>query len=286
MGEDRNLGDPGFQDLQAGTIAERALTAGASVARVDSEMFQAVQVLPPRNLEKFAAAMETEAGMAGVAFFYQWDVTSKDGKKSLIIGPSFGMARRMLLNYGKAVVSIAVAAETSRDWTFSATFVDLETGVSFNRLFQQRKVVNIGKKMDEARALDIAFQIGMSKATRNVILAAMPQHLIDRCIERAQEQELVQIEKAGVIPSRNKTVGFLARHGVTDQQIEAVFGKPLGTFTAQNVVELRGMARAIHEGASEAHVLFPPVVDDEKEKGAAKAEAAAALVDEGGQGKK
>ena len=53
-------------------------------------------------------------------------------------------------------------------WIIYARLMDLETGFAMTRPFQQRKGQK-AMKTDDARALDIALQIGVSKAIRNVV---------------------------------------------------------------------------------------------------------------------
>lgn len=267
---------PAFRQPIVANVVDNEVVRGNTLARIDTGTLQAIQSLPPRDLEQFEKNVLWEAARSGESFFYQWQVGGKTG--GLVRGGSINMAMRMLAHYGKAVVQNELVNDNSKELTISSTFYDLETGVSFNRIFKQRKSQDLGEKMrkDADRQDDIILQIGLSKSMRNVILAAMPGYLVDAAIEKAQANELDSIEKVGIVAARTKSFGYLAGRGVTKERIEAKFGKTAEQFTARDIVELRGMCAAINDGEVDPAGMFPAVKADDGEPNAVKPEPAKA----------
>jgi hypothetical protein len=128
----------------------------------------------------------TEAQLLGDRFFYGWDVNDRQsgGKKS-IEGISVDGAYMLLRNWTNAVCDVDLVATDEDAYTFKSMFVDLESGATCSRLYRQHRSPPPGK-YDKQRWDDMAFSNGQSRAIRNVICAALPQWLQDRCMDVAQ----------------------------------------------------------------------------------------------------
>lgn len=244
------------------------LATGHSATKLDLGMFQAVQTIGPRDLEQFEKNVLWEAKRLGDRAYYQWEQGGKP-----IVGGSVGLAMLMIRQFGKCTVIPEVVAEDSLRVTFKATFVDFETGAFIARLFRQRKSAEIGEKFKRnadqaARAEDIVFQIGQSKAIRNVGLAAMPAWLVDEAIKAAQDTELQTIEKMGLVKARDALLVVFAKNGISTERVEAQRGKAASEFTARDLIELKGALSAIRDGQADPRGLFPepgdpkPVTDE------------------------
>jgi|GEM_PF-3154193 len=128
----------------------------------------------------------TEAHLLADRFFYGWDVNDRaSGGKKHIDGISVDGAYMLLRNWTNAVCDVDLVARDDDAYTFKATFVDLESGATCSRLYRQHRSSPPGK-YDEQRWDDMQFANGQSRAIRNVICAALPQWLQDRCMEIAQ----------------------------------------------------------------------------------------------------
>lgn len=128
----------------------------------------------------------TEAMLLGDRFFYGWDVNDRaSGGKKSIEGISVDGAYMLLRNWTNAVCDVDLMSVDEDAYTFKATFVDLESGATCSRLYRQHRSDPPGK-YDKQRWDDMAFSNGQSRAIRNVICAALPQWLQDRCMEIAQ----------------------------------------------------------------------------------------------------
>jgi len=128
----------------------------------------------------------TEAKLLKERFFYGWDVNDRaSGGKKSIEGISVDGAYMLLRNWTNSVCDVELVSVDSEAYTFKAIFVDLEGGATCARLYRQHRSAPPGK-YDQQRWDDMAFSNGQSRAIRNVICAALPQWLQDRCMEAAQ----------------------------------------------------------------------------------------------------
>lgn len=149
----------------------------------------------------------TEATLLGDRFFYGWDVNDRaSGGKKSIEGISVDGAYMLLRNWTNAVCDVDLVSVDEDSYTFKATFVDLESGATCSRLYRQHRSDPPGK-YDKQRWDDMAFSNGQSRAIRNVICAALPQWLQDRCMDVAQrsaDRGGPQFEERKAAPKRDQ----------------------------------------------------------------------------------
>ncbi len=241
------------QDESAG---ERLLRDGMAVQKVHTPYSTAVAVQRPRSLTRVTANVLEEAKLAGSAFFYRWKVKNKrTGREDIIQGPSIDLAMCMARNYGNCAIDVE-DEETIADYKFKGIFVDLENGFTCPRLFKQRKKQEIGMD-DEGRAGDIVYQIGQSKAIRNAIVRAMPNWLSEQAIEEATKAEIAKIKPENIAIARARAFEYFRQYGIDQPRIETKIGRPMDLWTAQDIVDLKGMATALKEGRISGNELFP-----------------------------
>lgn len=205
----------------------------------------ALVVQVPRDLNQLEKAVLAEAHAARDSFFYAWTVKNKDGGRDTIEGVSIDGAMILLRNWGNAVCPVEIAVDAPDHWVLRASFIDLETGFTDERLYRQRKGERHGK-FDDDRALDIAFQIGQSKAKRNVIIRALPAWLVERSMDAAHAA--VEKRFANVAQSVAALVPRFVKFGVTMEMMERKLGKPQGEWLPRDLVQLVAIGRAINEG--------------------------------------
>src|SRR5262245_37457744 len=129
--------------------------------------------------------LRTLAAAVGDAWYYRYPVKNrKENRTDWIEGPSIKLANDLARIYGNCDVDIRVV-DGPDSWVFYARFTDYESGFSLTRPFQQRKDASKMGGADDARRLDIAFQIGVSKAERNVVVNAL-QTFADFAFEEAR----------------------------------------------------------------------------------------------------
>jgi len=253
-----------METIDALTVSEGApVTVRAPsepVQRMQTRYATAVSVQKARQLSDVERRIMDEARIAGDAFYYGW------GKgKDRIEGASQELAFSLARCWGNCAVELEDVQDTDSAWVFTCTFVDLETGFTLSRQFRQSKHWTIYGKHDRERKDDIRFQIGQSKAARNVILKALPQWLIDKAMTAAKEgvgEKLdVYIKQNGIAAAIELVVEARKKHGIGEQAIAAKFNvAAIGALEREHLIVLRGDIKALHKGESTAAELFgePP----------------------------
>src|SRR4249920_4555 len=146
-----------------------------------------------RDEARILQKLEQLAAAAGPDWFYRFPVKKKDGGQDWIEGPSIKLANDIARIYGNCINEVR-EIDVGDAWVFYARFTDLETGFSMERAYRQRKSQGSFKTRDADRQLDIAYQIGQSKAIRNCIVNAL-QIYADYAFEQARNSLIDKIGK-------------------------------------------------------------------------------------------
>jgi len=215
----------------------------------------AVQVIKPRHFPNIIRRCEEEASIGGDDFYYSW----RQGKE-IIEGVSIQGALAIARNWGNTAVEVTVE-ETPTAYLFKGCFIDLETGFNLVRPYRQNK--QSPKKKDGTdiytgeRGTDIVFQIGASKAMRNVVLNAIPKWLTEKVLDKAKANitaKISQLMKEGkAVPM---VVSKLAELGIPLTIVETDFGKKEG-WDIVKLVQISGAIKGIKDGTESAENFFP-----------------------------
>lgn len=233
---------------------------------VQGSIITAQRVAKPRNLQKVMHDIGVLAKMNGHRYVYSWEQNDrKNNRKVTISGPTIKLANDLVRVYGNCVVD--VHAEPGKDYTmFYARFVDLETGFSLTRAFRQRSGQKLGMG-DAEREEDIKFQIGQSKAIRNVVVNALST-LVDYAVEEADSNLLAWVDN-----NPKKAAQFVERvtsqNEIDMQRVEAVIGRPQEKWTSRDYARAMTELRGIDEGLVSPDDAFPSQ-DDAKQVTATK----------------
>lgn len=229
---------------------------------IDDRPTGAIDVKVKRDLNQVMLDIRKIASAAGTDFYYSWTTTNKDGTKGVVEGPSVKCANAISRIYGNCVVQVR-PQDIGTHWILHARFIDLQTGYVYERPFQQRKGQNVGGKMDKDRAADIVFQIGVSKAARNVVCNALSE-FTDYAVDIAKEKMVETIGKR--LPAyKAKVEERLGEMQVELKRAEAVRGKPLASWTAYDVAKTISEIQTVSDGMAHPDDVWPPM-----EKGAAR----------------
>ncbi len=235
------------------------LQSGQAVQKAQAGFVTAITCQKPRQRTAVLRACEEEATIAGDEFYYSWSVKNNStGKASLVEGPGVNLILAAARNWGNCGIMVDVN-ETPETYIFTATFVDLETGYNLQRVFRQAKNKTIGKYKDATRAEDIVFQIGQSKAIRNVGANALPSWLIDKMMKKAKENIIARIQSKGLAKSKEETIKFFAKYNVTVPRIEAKIEKKEKAWDVEDLAKLSGAMKTLFDGQESAEDLFPEV---------------------------
>lgn len=244
--------------------------SGRTLEQVKTGYTTAVRVQIPRVLKEVNRRLKDEALMGGESFYYGWG-----SGKDKIEGPSIHLAMSAARCWGNCAVDLDDVQDLGDCWIFTAVFIDVETGFTLKRQFRQSKTSIIYGKHDEERKADMRFQIGQSKAVRNVVVNAIPKHLVREAIETAKRGVREKIErriealnqegKNGMAIAQDTAVAALKKSGVTEEAVLLKLGRPtVKAITVDDLIIILGDIAAINDGSDRADELFPgPQGDDE-----------------------
>lgn len=238
------------------TDPNEIIEGGHTLVKTQTEFTTAIQVQRPRNLQDVIRRCEEEAAIAGDDFFYSW----KQGGQQ-IEGLSVGAVLAMVRNWGNSVL-IPEVEERFNSYIFKATFIDLETGFTLSRAFKQNKkspTTKEGKPIYSGeRGDDIIFQIGQSKAIRNVGANAMPKWLITKVMDKAKENVMKKLEKMGKDKATQMILKKAEVLGISKERIYANYGKEAG-WDMNQLVFISGALKAVESGMDSVNDVMPKI---------------------------
>lgn len=244
-----------FTEAFAREAPEPQLPAAIVQQIIDERPQGAMKVEQRRDIKRVMQMIRAEATAAGDDFFYSWEVDDKKkNRKVEISGPTIKCANAVSRIYGNCSVKVR-AFDQGTHWIFYAQFYDMETGYVLERPFQQRKSQNIGSKYDADRALDIVFQIAVSKAARNVVCNALST-FTDFAYDVAREELIEKIGKQ--LPRyRERITARLQELDIDPLRIETLRGRKITEFTAQDVAKTISEIQAVTDGMANAEEIWP-----------------------------
>lgn len=211
-----------------------------------------------RDEARIFQKLKAAAAYAGTDFFYRFPVKNrKENRTDWIEGPSIVLANELARIFMNCKVDARVV-DHGDFWIFYGRFEDKETGYELIRPFQQRKSAGKIGGADEERRLDIAFQIGASKAIRNVVVNAL-QMFADFAMNEARNALVERIGK-DLAGYRQRTAAKLSAM-VSIERVEAIVGKPVKDWLAPDVARVIAMATSVADGMSNLNETFPPLQD-------------------------
>ncbi len=228
--EDHARGDAPFGEV---------LEQGKTLLKSGTQYVTAMSVQKPRNLDAIVEAIEKEAEYAGEKFWYRLPFGN-----SKVEGPSIGLATSLLREWGNNALVAGDINETPDSWLFVPRYIDLEKGVQLERAFRQRRSQSTGK-MDSERAQDIAFQIGQSKAIRNLVVNALPKWLVQRAIAKAKAAVAKGITPDKLEEWKKAVVSFFEEYKVTEEQLVAYAEAPVAQWSSETIADFRALKEAL-----------------------------------------
>jgi len=244
-----------FEQAGSGANVPAKPESGATV-EVSDGVITARRVEVARNLPKILAEVKALAAAAGTDWFYRFPVwNNRKRRQEFIEGPSIKLANSILMLYGNAAVDCRIVEHSPREWMIYAKFVDYERGVSLVRPWLQDKgSAKLGGD-DEGRKLNIALQIGVSKAERNAIVNGL-QILSDFAFDEAQKN---LVEKIGrnVEQYRARALKWFEENNVELKRVELVMGRASKEWMAPDLARLAAEVKAVEDGMSTVDETWP-----------------------------
>jgi hypothetical protein len=259
--------DPRASDLaafaNAGAQPNQPTPGGHALVRPTSGIADRVIGAQPvavyRDEQKVLQKIRALAAAAGPDWFYRFPVR-KQGGQDWIEGPSIKLANDVARIFGNNVNEVR-ELDVGDAWVFYARFTDIETGFSMERAYRQRKSQGSIKTKDAERQLDIAYQIGQSKAIRNCIINSL-QIYADYAFEQARDSLVEKIGK-DLDGWRKRTAEGLVRMPVELARVERVVGRSAKDWLAPDIARIVAMMRSVADGMASVDETFPPI---EKQK--------------------
>jgi hypothetical protein len=208
-----------------------------------------------RDESHVLAKLKSLAAAAGTEWFYRYPVQNKkESRTDWIEGPSVKLANDLARVYGNCSVDVRVM-DLGNEWMFYARFVDYETGFSLTRPFQQRKNASKMGGADEGRRLDIALQIGASKAIRNVVVNAL-QTFSDFAFDEARG---ALVDKIGqkMEHYRGRVGERLKEMQIDPKRVELIRGRKLADWLAPDIARTIAEIQAVQDGMASADETWP-----------------------------
>jgi hypothetical protein len=228
-------------------------------AGVPERVFTGAQrVAVPRDEVKIRQRLTVAAAYAGEDWFYRFPVRKAGGGQDYIEGPTIKLANEVARIYGNNSIEIR-ELDVGDAWVFYARFADIESGFSMERAFRQRKSQTSMKTKDADRQLDIAYQIGQSKAIRNVIVNSL-QSFCDHAFDHARDSLIQKIGRE-LEKWRERTIHGIGNIPVDLVRVERLIGRPAREWTAPNISSVIAMMRSISDGMASVDDVFPPLPD-------------------------
>jgi hypothetical protein len=209
-----------------------------------------------RDEAKILQKLVQLAAAAGTDWFYRFPVKKKEGGQDWIEGPSIKLANDVARIFGNNINEVR-EIDVGDAWVFYARFSDIETGFSMERAYRQRKSQGSMKTKDAERQLDIAYQIGQSKAIRNCIVNSL-QIYADYAFEHARNSLVDKIGK-DLANYRQRTLDGLARIPVALNRVERTVGRAAKDWLAPDVAQVIAMMKSIADGMATTDEVFPPL---------------------------
>ena len=253
-----------FEQPQAGQVP--APQQPASSITIEQQPVGAQKVAVLRDEARVLQKIKALAAAAGTDWFYRFPVKKKGGGTDFITGPSIKLANNIARLYGNCTIDVRLV-DNGATWWIYAKFIDLETGFSMVRPFQQDKGASrmggVGPEA-EARRLDIALQIGVSKAIRNVIVNSLELHC-DFAFTEAQ-RNLVGRIGANLNEYRARAIKWFADSAIALHRVETIMGRAAKDWLAPDLARLAAEIKAVEDGMATADETWPPSAPPEPKR--------------------
>lgn len=215
----------------------------------------AQEVAVRRDVGRVLTEIRELAAAAGEDWYYRFPVKNRrENRIDYIEGPTIKCANDIARIYGNCEVTCE-GIDLGTVFLYRARFIDLETGFSMSRPFQQRKsAAKMGK--DSERNEDAAYQTGASKAIRNVVVNALRTYA-DYAFAEAKQSLVAKIGR-NLDQWRARTITHVSSK-VDIKRVERVIGRPATEWLAPDIARVVEMLNSVLDGMAAMDDTFPPL---------------------------
>jgi hypothetical protein len=271
-----------FGDVQPpmnqGDLVPRGREVSGSSMMVQDQIITAQVVSVPRDNAKILKGLQFAAAYAGDKVLnYRWQVKNRrTGKLDTVQGLTIKAADILLREYTNAYVDLRFN-ETSTSWVYKATFVDLERGIARPAFWQEYKGTSrLGARDDtDQRLKQLPFQVGQSKAIRNVIVKYL-EIPYGTYLQKEGENNLIERVSKDIAAYRERCKAALANLGVDLVRVERQVGRKLADWLAPDVSMVIQQIKAVRDHMLAADDQWPADAPPEPKRSDPEPETSAA----------
>lgn len=239
------------------------VAGGAAIIRAENDSQTRVAIERPRAEDKLLARALHELDLAPEeAALSYYSIPYREGEKDAkgkdkithVEGLTINAANALLRLWGNCAVAARLVAEDATTWTLAGILHDHETNSRYERPFPASKYLRRrdGRQvLLTGRQAEAALLAAASKATRNVILQAIPAYIRLRYLARAKEIVAGSVKVPDILKAFQSI-------NVTREHLEAHLDVPADRWTPAHVATLRGLYTAIREGSTTVADAFAP----------------------------
>jgi hypothetical protein len=243
-----------------GAAAAEVLQQGRSMVQVRPNDYCTAMMVPmPRQEEEAIKRIEAECAADPKAMLFSWPVENRaEGTTSTVEGPTIKMAMCLAREWGNCAATAKLVEETMSSYLFEGVYVDLQTGFNCVRPYRMAKKNFSGKgKMQQDRAEDMVFEIGVSKATRNAVINGIPARVLQRGIRAVKAALGTKDLAGGAAVGLQRVLSAFAPLKLVQADLERKIGKPAAGWNKEDYGTLRVALDSITAGEATVDQLFP-----------------------------
>lgn len=253
-----------MENSQVQTVEVMQAETLQSMDRAEIDMQIATAKRFPRNIQQCldnirALSMIDEETMESC--FYHLERKDKDGQIKEIEGMSVRMAEIFVSCWGNLRVATRIIGNDGRKITAQGICFDVQNNVAVSSETSRRITNKSGKTYSDDMQI-VTGNAASAIAFRNAVFKVIPA-AVTKSVTNEIKQRLLEMTSANISQKRRNAVEWFTKRGVTEDELRKYLGTDnLETISAEEIVELRGVATAIRDGSSSIDEVFRSNSDD------------------------
>lgn len=253
-----------MENSQVQTVEVMQTEQLQSMDRAEIDMQIATAKRFPRDIQQCldnirALSMIDEDTMESC--FYHLERKDKDGQIKEIEGMSVRMAEIFVSCWGNLRVATRIIGNDGRKITAQGICFDVQNNVAVSCETSRRITNKNGKTYSDDMQI-VTGNAASAIAFRNAVFKVIPA-AVTKAVTNEIRQRLLEMTSTKISQKRRNAVEWFTKRGVTESELKKYLGTDnLETISAEEIVNLRGVATAIREGSSSIDEVFRNNSDD------------------------
>ena len=253
-----------MENSQVQTVEVMQTEQLQSMDRAEIDMQIATAKRFPRDIQQCldnirALSMIDEDTMESC--FYHLERKDKDGQIKEIEGMSVRMAEIFVSCWGNLRVATRIIGNDGRKITAQGICFDVQNNVAVSCETSRRTTNKNGKTYSDDMQI-VTGNAASAIAFRNAVFKVIPA-AVTKAVTNEIRQRLLEMTSTKISQKRRNAVEWFTKRGVTESELKKYLGTDnLETISAEEIVNLRGVATAIREGSSSIDEIFRNNSDD------------------------